>query len=104
MDQFGLAKQCQAIEQLLRKYSHECGTQTTELVLLDQLVQVNAEQLKDKAKMLPVDERVLQAQEMVVVVFVHLLVQLGKCQRASDKMFGKPTRSKTDTSIMLWLK
>jgi hypothetical protein len=40
----------------LSKYSHECRTQPSELVLLDQLVQVHTQQLEYQAKMLSMNE------------------------------------------------
>ena len=40
--QFRLSEQGQAIDQLLRKDAHQCRGQSTELVLFDQLVKVDA--------------------------------------------------------------
>ena len=56
MDQFGLAEQAQAIQQLLRKDAHQRRAQPSELVLLDQLVEIGREQFKDEAQMIFVDE------------------------------------------------
>lgn len=72
--QFRLSEQSQAIDQLLRKHAHQCRGQSTELILLDQFVEIDAQQFEDKAQMLPVNKGILQSQEMVVVILVHLLV------------------------------
>lgn len=104
MDQLRLAKQRKTIDQLLCKYAHKCGRQSSELILLDQFVQVNAEQLENETEMLPMNEGVLQSEQMVVVVLVHLLVQLFPCQHAFPQLSMCLTRSSTETSIILWLK
>lgn len=57
--------------------------------------------------MLSVNEGVLQSEEVMVVVFVKLCVELEKPVSIFESdAFLKPllTRSSTDTSIMLWLK
>ena len=77
MDHLCLTKQTQPTQQLLRKHSDQRSAQSSELVLLDQLVQINAQQLEHQTQMLAMDEGVFQAQEMMVVVLVHLFVQLG---------------------------
>jgi hypothetical protein len=46
------------------------------LVLLDEFVEVRAEQLKDEAQMRAVDERVAQSQDVVLVVRIRVFVQL----------------------------
>jgi hypothetical protein len=61
MYQFGLSKQCKAIEQLLCEYPYQCGGQPAELILLDQFIQVDAQQLEYQAKMLPVNECIFQS-------------------------------------------
>lgn len=67
------------MEQLLGEYSNQGGTQTAELILLDQFVEIDAEKLKHQTEMLAVDECILEAQDMVVVVLVELAVQLLPC-------------------------
>lgn len=57
-----LVEQTQSIEQLLGKYAHQGRAKTSELVLLDQLVEVDTKQLEHKTKVLPVNESVLQAE------------------------------------------
>lgn len=76
MNQARLVEQCKTIEKLLSKDADQSGAESSELVLLDKLVQVDAEELKHQAKMLTVDECVLQAQKMMVVVLVELRVEL----------------------------
>jgi len=97
-------QQTKRVEQLLRKYSHEGRAQTAELVLFDQLVQVDTQKLKDQAQMLFVYECVPQSEQVMVIVLVQLAVQLKKVQKDVFAGEGKLTRSRTDTSIMLWLK
>lgn len=55
--------------------------------------------------MLPVYESVFESQEMMVVIFVKFAIQL-QYQLADTlaALHDERTRSKTDTSIMLWLK
>lgn len=76
MNQVSLVQKAQCVQQLLRKDADKGRTETSELVLLDQLVEVDTEQLKGKAEVLTVDEGVLQTEEVVVVVLVVLAVQL----------------------------
>jgi hypothetical protein len=68
---------------LLREHPDQRCTEAAELILLDQLVQIHAEQFEDETKMLAMNEGVLQSQKVVVVILVHLLVQLqvvsGRC-------------------------
>lgn len=59
MYQSSFVQECEPVKQLLSEHPHECGTQSTELILLDQLVKINAEQLKHQAQMLAMDEGVL---------------------------------------------
>lgn len=47
VNQLRLAEQCKTIDQLLGKYAHQRGGKATELVLLDQLVQIDAQQFED---------------------------------------------------------
>lgn len=76
MNQARFVQEGQAIQELLGENPDQCGTKTPELVLLDQFVQVDAEKLEDETQMLPVDERILESQQMVVVVLVELRVEL----------------------------
>jgi hypothetical protein len=55
--------------------------------------------------MLSVDEGVFQSEEMVVVILIELRVELHNNQLGPQKeQRVGPTRSRTDTSIILWLK
>lgn len=74
MYQSGLIQKCQSCQELLSEYSHECSTQTTELVLLDELIQVDTQKLEDETEMLAVDKGVSQAQKMMIIVLVELTV------------------------------
>ena len=78
MNQTRLVEQTQSVQQLLCEDSNESGAQPSELILLDQFVKIDAQQLKDQAKMLSMDERILQAKKVVIVVLVKLAVQLRK--------------------------
>jgi len=75
VNQSRLAQKAKAVQQLLCKHSHKGGAETSELVLLDQFVQVDRQQFKDKTKMLSVDECVFEAENMMVVVLVHSTVE-----------------------------
>lgn len=105
MYQTRFVQESQAVQELLGENPDQCGTKTPELVLLDQFVQVDAKELKDQAQVLPVYESVLESQKMMVVVFVKLsieLVAISMILRRADR--GRLTKSRTDTSIILWLK
>ena len=78
MDQPGLVQEAETAQKLLCKDANESGAQPPELVLLDQLVQVDAKQLEDETEMLSVDEGILQSEQVMIVVFVELAVQLRK--------------------------
>ena len=77
VDEPRLVQQGQAIQQLLCKDPDQGGAEAAELVLLDELVQIDAQQLEHQAQVLAVDEGVLESQEMVVVVLVQLGVELA---------------------------
>lgn len=76
MNQTCLVQKGQTIQELLCENPDQCGAKTPELVLLDQFIQIDAEKLKDQAQMLSMDESVLEPQEVMVVVFVKLGVEL----------------------------
>ena len=75
MDELRFTQQAKPIEQLLRKNAHKRGTQAPELILFNQLVQIHRQQLEHQTQMLSVDERVLQPQNMMVIVLVHATIQ-----------------------------
>ena len=66
------------VEELCREDLHELGTETLELILLYKLVKVRRQQLKDKAKMAAMNERVAQTQYMVLVVRIASIVELQR--------------------------
>lgn len=72
MNESGLVEEGKAVEQLLGKDSDQRRAETTELILFDELIQVDAEQFKDEAQMLAMDESILQPQKVVIVIFVEL--------------------------------
>lgn len=69
-------QKAQSIQELLCEDADKRCTQPAELVLLDELVEVDAEELEGKTEMLAVNEGVLQAQEMVVVILIVFAVEL----------------------------
>jgi len=46
------------------------------LVLLDELIEIDAEKFEYETEMLSVDESILQTQDMVIIVFVELSIEL----------------------------
>jgi hypothetical protein len=50
--------------------------QTLELILLDQLVKVRREKLKDEAQVASVDERIAETENVVFVVRIARFVEL----------------------------
>lgn len=77
MNESRLVQKGEAVEQLLGKDSDQGGAEATELVLLDELVQIDTKQLEDKTEVLPVNECIFQSQEVMIVVFVEFCVELG---------------------------
>lgn len=77
MNESRLVQKCEAVEQLLGKDSDQGGAEATELVLLDEFIQIDAKQLEDKTEMLPVNKCIFQSQEVMIVVFVELCIELG---------------------------
>ena len=75
MDQLSLAKQAQPIQQLLSEHPDKGGAQSTELILLDQLVQIDAEQLKHQTQVLAMDEGIFEAEDVMIVVLVHATIE-----------------------------
>jgi len=73
-----LVQQTKCIQKLLSKYSNQGRTQSPKLILLDELVQVDAKKLKDQAKVLLVDKCVFQPQDVVIIIFVEFTVELQK--------------------------
>lgn len=79
-----LAQQTQAVKQLLRKDPHEGSAQASELILLYQFVEIDREQFKHKTQMLPVNEGILEPQNVVVVVLVHTAIELQMVSQRID--------------------
>ena len=77
MNEASLLEYRERVQKLRREDLHELRAEALELVLLDKLVQIDAKQLKNQAQMLSVDKGILQPQQMMVIVLVHLFVQLG---------------------------
>jgi hypothetical protein len=97
-----LVQQAETIQELLSKDSHKRRAQAPELVLLDQLVQIDAKQFENQAKMLSMDKSILQSEEMMVVVLIELRIELDRVlAEFSRKVRNEATRSSTETSIIL---
>lgn len=60
MDQSSLIEQAETIEKLLRENSDERGAEAAELILLDELVQIDTQKLKNQAEMLAMDKGILE--------------------------------------------
>ena len=73
-----LIKQTESVQQLLGEDSDEGGTQTPELILLDQFIQIHREKLEHQAQMLLVDEGIFQPEEIVIIILVELAVELER--------------------------
>ena len=72
--------------------------------MLDEFIQVGGEQLEDEAEVVPVDERVAQPQNVMLVVRIELLVELSRVRACTITRGRGRTSSKIVTSIILWLK
>jgi hypothetical protein len=51
MNNFGFAKDCERLKELTTDRTYKLHRDTSELVLLEQLIEVHRQHLKDKAKM-----------------------------------------------------
>lgn len=80
MDQSSFLQEAQSVQKLLSEHSHKRCAQAPELVLLDQLVQVDAQQFKHQTEMLSMDEGILKTEDMVLIVFVVFGIQLRRGQ------------------------
>jgi hypothetical protein len=76
MNEPRLVQETKGVQKLLSKHPDKSRAQPSELVLLDELVQIHTEQLEDETKMLLVNEGVFQPQDVVIVVLVELAVEL----------------------------
>lgn len=78
MDEPCFVQQSQAIKQLLSKYTNQGSAETSELVLLYQLVQIDAEKLENEAQMLSMNKCIFKSKKMVIIVFVEFSVKLNE--------------------------
>lgn len=75
MDKPRFVEEPQTIQKLLCKNADQCRTQPTELILLDELVEIYAEQLKHETQMLAMDKGVLEPEEVMVIVLIEFLIE-----------------------------
>ena len=66
----------QRVQELTHEDLDQLGAQTLELILLDQLVKVRRQKLKDQAQMASMDERVAETENVVFVVRIARFVEL----------------------------
>jgi hypothetical protein len=76
MDKASLVQQAESVQQLLSKYPHKRRAKASELILLDQFIQIDAQQFEHQAEMLSVNECILQPEEVMVVVLVEFRIEL----------------------------
>lgn len=84
MDQSCVLEDCQTFQQLLSKDLDQLDTETLELVLLDQLVQVRREAFEDQAEMALVGERVVHTEDVVLVPWIVSIVELDSSAHLLD--------------------
>ena len=84
MDQSCVLEDRQTFQQLLSKDLDQLDTETLELVLLDQLVQIRREAFEDQAEMAFVGERVVHPEDVVLVPWVVGIVELDSSARLLD--------------------
>jgi hypothetical protein len=91
----------------LGKDLDELGTETLELVLLDELVEIGAETFEYQTEVTLVYKRLDHPEDVPLVVAVPLSIELQSLERseASDSTIGRQgqmlTRSRIATSILL---
>ena len=76
MDETLLLEHSQGIKKLGHKDLDELGGETLELILFDQLVKVGAKELEDEAEMVPVDEGIPEAKDVVGIVGISGFIKL----------------------------
>lgn len=87
MNDLGLLQHGQGIEELRRKDANETRTETTERILLDELVEIVGEELENEAEVGVVNEGVLEPKHVVLVVLVPLVVDLRGKQPSQYRLF-----------------
>jgi hypothetical protein len=75
VDEARLLEDGERVEQLRGKDLDELRAEAEELVLLDELVQVAAQELEHEAEVVLMDERVAEAEDVVLVAGVELVVE-----------------------------
>lgn len=98
MDQSRIFQYRQTLEELLSKHLHELRTQSLELILLDQFVQIRRETLEHQAQVAFVRERVEHPQYVILVVRVVFTIQL-RASATTNLGHHLLTRSRIATSI-----
>lgn len=78
MYQSGLVQDSKSVKKLCCKDADERRRQAAEGVLLDELVEVDGEELKDEAEMSVVDELIFEPQQVVLVRVVPCVVEQVK--------------------------
>ena len=81
MNKASLVQQREPIQKLLGKDTNKGCAQAPELVLLDEFIEINAQEFKHQAEVLSVNKSILEAEKVMVVVFVELGVQLDGCKK-----------------------
>jgi hypothetical protein len=98
MNQPRILQYRQAFQELVGEHLHQLGTKSLELILLDQLIEVRREALKDEAEVIFVDEGFLHPEDMMLVVRVVLRVQLCLSALAHASREGNPTTDQVQYS------
>ena len=76
MNDFGFKEHSERIQYLSNKYSNQIGRQSAKLILLDQFIQVDTEDFKCDAKMVPEYKRILHSHQMMFSVYIILFFNL----------------------------
>ena len=95
------------VQKLCHEDLDQLRAQALELVLLDELVQVGRKQLEYETEMVLVNEGIPQAENMMFVMRIALIIELSITVnlRLIRDVGGKLlTSSRIVTSIILWLK
>lgn len=85
VDQSCFLEHGHGVQQLGGEHLDELCAETLELILFDELIEVGREQLEDETKVVAVNERVEQSEDMMFVLRITLIVQLKACQTGPER-------------------
>lgn len=104
MDQPGILQHGQTLQELLCEDFDQLRTETLELILLDELVQIGRKAFKDQTQMILVRKRLDHPDDVMRVVWIVLAVELSMSVTNPVPKLDPRTSSRIATSIFDWFR